>query len=216
MQEFPVDNFLGAAVRLLEYIEYQDSNYSREERIENLRYAYEKAAHHFAQERQQTLLKADPKRLQASLQTIVGMVVYSWTKVSKELMADLSIHYTYTLVLDDSRDDPHPQMLTYFDDLQSGREQKHPWWILVNEHFPNVLRHFGPFCSLNLIRSTLDCRSILYLSHYTELRKVGKTNTHDFLKFSKAAGLSSTTFMDITARTIIPASSAASTALVTA
>ncbi|OAA77947.1 trichodiene synthase [Akanthomyces lecanii RCEF 1005] len=166
MQEFPVDNFLGAAVRLLEYIEYQDSNYSREERIENLCYAYEKAAHHFAQERQQTLLKADPKRLQASLQTIVGMVVYSWTKVSKELMADLSIHYTYTLVLDDSRDDPHPQMLTYFDDLQSGREQKHPWWILVNEHFPNVLRHFGPFCSLNLIRSTLDFFEGCWIEQY--------------------------------------------------
>ena len=86
------------------------------------------------------------------------MVVYGWVKVSKELMADLSIHYTYTLILDDSEDDPYTNMLTYYDDLQSGREQKHPWWKLVNDHFPNVLRHFGPFCSLNLIRSTLDCK----------------------------------------------------------
>lgn len=210
MQEFPVDNFLGAAVRLLEYIEYRDSNYSREERIENLRYAYEKAAHHFAQERQQSLLKADPKRLQASLQTIVGMVVYSWTKVSKELMADLSIHYTYTLVLDDSQDDPYPQMLTYFDDLQSGREQKHPWWVLVNEHFPNVLRHFGPFCSLNLIRSTIDCRSILFTqANIQNSKDLSKTNTHGPRKFLKAAGSNSTIFMAIAVRTIIPASSAA-------
>ncbi|KAJ4128948.1 Trichodiene synthase [Fusarium equiseti] len=126
MENFPTDYFLNTTVRLLEYIKYRDSNYTREERIENLHYAYTKAAHHFAQPRQQQLLKVDPKRLQASLQTIVGMVVYSWAKVSKELTADLSIHYTYTLVLDDSKDDPHPTMENYFDDLQAGREQAHP------------------------------------------------------------------------------------------
>ena len=158
MDTFPTEYFLGTAVRLLEYVKYRDSNYTREQRVENLKYAYDKAAAHFAQERVQRLLKVNPKRLEASLRTIVGMTVYSWAKVSKELMADLSIHYTYTLVLDDSEDDPHPQMLTFFDDLQGGQQQKHPWWVLVNEHFPNVLRHFGPFCSLNLIRSTLDCR----------------------------------------------------------
>ncbi|KAJ2970533.1 hypothetical protein NQ176_g8143 [Zarea fungicola] len=129
MQDFPIDDFLNATVQLLEYIEYQDCNYTRDERIENLRYAYEKAAQHFAQDRQQALLKAEPKRLQASLQTIVGMAVCSWAKVSKELMADLSIYNTYTLVLDDSQDDPHPQMLTYFDDLQAKRQQKHPYTL---------------------------------------------------------------------------------------
>nr|ABG73407.1 trichodiene synthase [Stachybotrys echinatus] len=166
MDEFPTEYFLGTAVRLLENVNYRDSNYTREERIENLHYAYNKAAAHFAQERQQKILKVSPKRLEASLRTIVGMVVYSWVKVSKELMADLSIHYTYTLILDDSQDDPFPTMVTYFDDLQAGREQKHPWWILVNEHFPNVLRHFGPFCSLNLIRSTLDFFEGCWIEQY--------------------------------------------------
>ncbi|KAI9149657.1 Trichodiene synthase [Paramyrothecium foliicola] len=166
MDEFPTEYFLGTAVRLLENVKYRDSNYTREERIENLSYAYNKAAAHFAQERQQRILKVNPKRLEASLRTIVGMVVYSWVKVSKELMADLSIHYTYTLILDDSEDDPHNNMLTFFDDLQAGREQKHPWWMLVNEHFPNVLRHFGPFCSLNLIRSTLDFFEGCWIEQY--------------------------------------------------
>ncbi|KEY64043.1 Tri5 [Stachybotrys chartarum IBT 7711] len=166
MEAFPTEYFLGTAVRLLENVKYRDSNYTREERVENLQYAYNKAAAHFAQERQQQILKVSPKRLEASLRTIVGMVVYSWAKVSKELMADLSIHYTYTLILDDSEDDPHPQMLTYFDDLQSGNPQKHPWWMLVNEHFPNVLRHFGPFCSLNLIRSTLDFFEGCWIEQY--------------------------------------------------
>ncbi|KAJ4007698.1 Trichodiene synthase [Fusarium irregulare] len=180
MEKFPTEYFLNTTVRLLEYIKYRDSNYTREERIENLHYAYTKAAHHFAQPRQQQLLKVDPKRLQASLQTIVGMVVYSWAKVSKELMADLSIHYTYTLVLDDSKDDPHPTMENYFDDLQAGREQAHPWWRLVNEHFPNVLRHFGPFCSLNLIRSTLDFFEGCWIEQYNF---GGYPGSHDYPGF---------------------------------
>nr|2PS6_A Chain A, Trichodiene synthase [Fusarium sporotrichioides]2PS6_B Chain B, Trichodiene synthase [Fusarium sporotrichioides] len=180
MENFPTEYFLNTTVRLLEYIRYRDSNYTREERIENLHYAYNKAAHHFAQPRQQQLLKVDPKRLQASLQTIVGMVVYSWAKVSKECMADLSIHYTYTLVLDDSKDDPYPTMVNYFDDLQAGREQAHPWWALVNEHFPNVLRHFGPFCSLNLIRSTLDFFEGCWIEQYNF---GGFPGSHDYPQF---------------------------------
>jgi trichodiene synthase len=200
MDTFPTEYFLGTAVRLLENVKYRDSNYTREERIENLRYAYNKAAAHFSQERQQRILKTNPKRLEASLRTIVGMVVYSWTKVSKELMADLSIHYTYTLILDDSEDDPHPQMLNFFDDLQSGRQQEHPWWMLVNEHFPNVLRHFGPFCSLNLIRSTLDCKFIpsknCFVCFFGNSLKLKETQ----MKFSRVAGLSnitSTAFPDL-------------------
>ncbi|KAI9902301.1 hypothetical protein N3K66_001653 [Trichothecium roseum] len=179
-QEFPFEYFLGTAVRLLEEIQYRDSNYTREERIENLHYAYTKAVNHFAQPHVQEILKPDPKKLQASLSTIVGMVVYGWVKVSKELMADLSIHYTYTLILDDSEDDPYTNMLTYYDDLQSGREQKHPWWKLVNDHFPNVLRHFGPFCSLNLIRSTLDFFEGCWIEQYNFH---GYHGSHDYPGF---------------------------------
>lgn len=155
---FPTEYYLENLVRLCDTIEYNDSNYTREQRIDNLHYAYSKTAAHFAQPLQQKLLKVSPKRLQASLETIVGMVVYSWTKVSRELMAELSIHYTYTLILDDSTDDPEPNMGAFFDDMMSGQPQKHPWWRLVNENLPNVLAHFGPFCSLNLIRSTIDCK----------------------------------------------------------
>ena len=60
MEKFPTEYFLNTSVRLLEYIKYRDSNYTREERIENLHYAYTKAAQHFAQPRQQQLLKVAP------------------------------------------------------------------------------------------------------------------------------------------------------------
>lgn len=160
-QAFPIDYYLDTLVRLLDTIKYQDKNYSHDERVKKLHYSYSKAAKHFAQPLQQATMKVSPKRLQASLQTIVGMVVYSWTKVPPEVMADLSIHYTYTLVLDDSTNDPHSEMASFFEDLVHGRQQKHPWWRLVNDHFPNVLNHYGSFCALNLIRSTLDCKWLL-------------------------------------------------------
>lgn len=157
-QAFPIDYYLETLVRLLDTIEYRDNNYDRSERVKNLQYAYSETAKHFAQPLQQETLKVSPERLQAALSTIVAMVVYCWTKVSREVMAALSIHYTYTLLLDDSSDDPHPQMASFFEDLVHGRQQKHPWWRLVNGHLPEVLKHYGSFCAFNIIRSTFDCK----------------------------------------------------------
>ncbi|KAF7505019.1 Trichodiene synthase [Endocarpon pusillum] len=179
-QAFPTDYYLDTLVRLLDTVKYQDNNYSREERLNNLHYAYLKAAKHFAQPEQQATLKVSPKRLQASLQTIVGMVVYSWTKVSPEVMADLSIHYTYTLVLDDSTNDPRPEMASFFEDFVHGRQQKHPWWRLVNDHFPNVLNHYGSFCALNLIRSTFDFFQGCWIEQYNF---PGFPGSHDYPLF---------------------------------
>lgn len=157
---FPIECYLETMVRFLDTINYHDTNYTYEERVNNLHYAYSKTAAHFAQPLQQSTLKVSPKRLQASLQTIVAMVVYSWAKVSPEVMADLSIHYTYMLILDDSTDDPDATMKSFYNDLLQGRPQAHPWWRLVNDQFPTVLKHYGPFCSLNLVRSTVDCEYI--------------------------------------------------------
>ena len=154
---FPVKYYLETVVRFLDTMNYHDTNYTHNERVNNLHYAYSKTAAHFAQPLQQSTLKVSPKRLQASLQTIVAMVVYSWAKVSPEVMADLSIHYTYMLILDDSTDDPDATMKSFYNDLLQGRPQAHPWWRLVNSQFPKVLKHYGPFCSLNLVRSTVDC-----------------------------------------------------------
>lgn len=30
----------------------------------------------------------------------------------------------------------------------------------MNHHLPDLLVYYGPFCSLNIIRSTLDCGSL--------------------------------------------------------
>lgn len=158
---FPTHTYQNAVLRFLDTISYNDTNFTREERIKALHYAYTATAKHFAQPVQQQLIQASPRRLQASIQTIVAMVVYSWAKAPPAVMADLSIHYTYMLILDDSKDDPDLSMRAFYEDLLAGKTQQHPWWRMVNEQFPTVLKHYGPFCSLNMVRSTVDCKSPL-------------------------------------------------------
>lgn len=105
-------------------------------------------------------MKASPKRLQATLQSSVGLAVYSYPKVLPELMVDLSIHFTYILVLDDSiSDDPDATMKFWYRDLLQGYHQEHPWWRSVNGHFPILIGHFGPFCAMSIVRSAMDCKS---------------------------------------------------------
>lgn len=105
--EFPIETFLDTVVQLMDTVSYKDNIYTSTERTSNLRYAYSKTATHFAQPHVQEILrKVSPKHLSAAIQTIIRMVVYSWVRISRELMADLSIHFTYCLLLDDSIEEP--------------------------------------------------------------------------------------------------------------
>lgn len=158
-KEFPVNYFISTMVRLLDTIQHNDENYTHDERVQNLHYVYKEAVNHFTQPCVRYTLTVQPKKLQAGLETVTAMVVYSWAKASPELMAALVIHYTYALILDDGKDNPYPKMETFFNDMAEGKPQKHPWLRLVNEHFPSVLNRYGPFCALDIYRSTLDCMS---------------------------------------------------------
>nr|UWK20216.1 trichodiene synthase [Trichoderma stromaticum] len=155
-EQFPRTTYLETMVRLLDTVRYNDDNFTNDERVSCLKYAYSKAAEHFAQHHVRETLKIPPKRMAAALKTIVGMVVYCWCCVSKEIMADLSIHYTYTLLLDDTIEKPAGSMATWYGDLLNGKSQAHGWWRLVNDFFPNVLRHYGGYCQINMVRSTID------------------------------------------------------------
>ncbi|KAL5093615.1 Trichodiene synthase [Trichoderma cf. simile WF8] len=155
-QQFPWATYLETLVRLLDTVRYNDENFTDDERASYLKYAYSKAAEHFAQPHVQETLKVPPKRMAAGLKTIVRLVVYSWSHVSKELMADLTIFYTYTLLLDDSIEQPAGSMTNWYGDLLSARPQAHGWWRLVNDFIPNVLRHYGGYCQMNIVRSTID------------------------------------------------------------
>ncbi|KAJ5531511.1 hypothetical protein N7527_004904 [Penicillium freii] len=156
-QAFPTDYYINCVVRFLDTIQYNDTNYAPEERLAKLHYADTKTAKHFANYDRQKHIKVSPSNLQALVQVAVTMVVYSWATASEKVTVDLSIHYTYMLILGDGHDDdPTESMKSFYDTILAGLPQEHPWWQMVNNHLPQVLRHYGPYCGLNIIRSTTD------------------------------------------------------------
>ncbi|CAI7616678.1 unnamed protein product [Penicillium discolor] len=156
-QGFPIGYYFNCVVRLLDRIQYNDTNYTPEERLAKLHYVYTKTAKHFAHHDRQKHIKVSPSNLQSFLQAMVTMVVYSWATASEKVMVDLSIHYTYMLILHDSHeDDPTENMMSFYNTILTGLPQEHPWWKMVDNHFPQVLRHYGPYCGFNITRSTTD------------------------------------------------------------
>lgn len=151
-----MEPYVTSLIRMLSQMGYTDVSYSSKERELNLRHVYLKTTAHFVQP--STRLGTDVKRMQAFIQTIVRMMVYSYPKLPLDVMSDLSIYYTYTVILDDCKQRTADTMQTFTVDLIHGSEQRHPWWQAVNEHLPSLLKHYGPFCSMTIFRSTLDCK----------------------------------------------------------
>lgn len=156
-QAFPEERYLEVMVRLLDAVRYRDVNHTQAERRDIMHYVYTKTAEHFSSPLLQKTIQANPSVLQAAINTIVPMVVYSWAKLAIEQMADLSIQFTLALLLDDSSDDRGAGMESFFQDLVKNNPQRNAWWRLWNDRFPVLLRHYGPFCSLTLFRAALDC-----------------------------------------------------------
>ncbi|KAL7907378.1 trichodiene synthase [Trichoderma velutinum] len=155
-KQFPLATYLETLVRLLDTVRYNDENFTDDERALCMKFVYSKAADHFIQPHVQKIVNWPPERMDAALKTIVGVVVYSWCRVSKEIMADLTIYYTYTLILDDTIEQPAGSMVNWYGDLLNARPQVHGWWKLVNDFMPSILRHYGGYCQLNLVRSMID------------------------------------------------------------
>lgn len=128
-EPFPSEHYLEVMVRLLDAVRYRDVNHTQEERREMLHYVYTKAAEHFSLPSIQRAVKIKPIVLQAAINTIVPMVVYCWAKVTIEQMVDLSIQFTFKLLLDDSlADDRGAGMESFFKDLVENRPQRNAWW----------------------------------------------------------------------------------------
>ena len=154
----PTEFYVSSLVQLLDLIEYKDENYAVEERVERMKTAYQATTVHFAQPHVKTAIDVSPRRLEACIRAIVGMVVCCWVRPNLELTGALTIFYTYFILLDDTKWDGHATMETFVADLVQGKEQRHPRWQLVNAQFPALLEHYGPFCGLNMFRGTVDCK----------------------------------------------------------
>lgn len=152
----PTECYLEALVSFLDAIKYDEFENERIEYIETLRYTYSEAAKHFAQPLVQESLNVSPEKLEAGLRTCVLLLAGAWPKVSPQVRVDITIQYTYIVLMDDSRYDPHQDMGSFYDDLVHGRPQKNPWWRLMNDCLPKLLSHYGSFCAFSVLRSTYD------------------------------------------------------------
>ena len=154
--EFPLDHYLSALVRLLDTVNYRDDSFEHDERVKRLQHVYCETANYFAQPIQQQTLKVEPKKLTAVMRTSARAAVYCWVKVSPQVMAAISIYFVHTFLLDDSNIDPDAGMASFSQDLLDGKQQKDPFWRLMNGYLPHLLQYYGSFCGLNILRNTFD------------------------------------------------------------
>ncbi|RLL98063.1 hypothetical protein CFD26_103397 [Aspergillus turcosus] len=154
--QFPLNEYITALAKFLETIDYQDENFSHEQRVKSLRYVYYHTAKHFDQPVEKAALKVSAKRLQAVMRTSTLVTVYCWAKCPLDVMVGVSVYFVYIIMLDDSSDLPSAQMGTFCEDLIKGKPQKHIFWQRMNAHLTNFLRYYGGFCGITIFRSTLD------------------------------------------------------------
>jgi len=148
--------FISALNRYLDTIQYDDTIYDHETRVAYLRHVYAETAKYFDQPEQKAAIGAQPARFKAIMRTSAQVVVYCWSKCSLDVMVAVSVYFVHIVLLDDSTSNPSPLMSTFGNDLIKGEKQKHPFWSLMNVHLSEFLSHYGGFCSLAILRSTLD------------------------------------------------------------
>lgn len=155
---FPIDYYLRSIVRILDIIKYNDHNFTSQERRDKLHYAYTKAAKHFAQPKQQCIVK-DMERIQFTVETSSKFVVYSYSKLSYEAAADFTTLVTYLILHDDWADDPSESLKNLFNNMQAGKPQDNVLLRLINEQtLPEFLGHYNSYCAFNIYRSIMDCK----------------------------------------------------------
>lgn len=157
-KQFPSKTYSHSVVRFLDAIEYKDDNLTCDQRVECLRYVHSKTAEHFAQPLPRTILKSvEPVRLAAVLRTASHIAAHGSPKVSRDVQTDISIYLSIIILLDDDINcDPSNHMATFWRDLVQGKRQRHPFWVLMNAHLPQLLSNYGSFCAFNTVRCTLD------------------------------------------------------------
>lgn len=155
---FPTSAYCSSIARFLRAIEYKDTNWNREDRIRALHTVHVGMVAYFASPLPQRALKGvDPKKILALTHFVPQMTVSCWSRVSADVQVDIGIFLAIMTILDDHPISHDSEILSAFwTDLLQGKEQKHPLWMLINDHLPKVLRHYGSFCAWNIMRGTFD------------------------------------------------------------
>ena len=156
---FPINLYVESLVLLLRSVKYEDTNHTRSEHQTSLQRIYAESAQHFLREIQQGELDVSLGYFEPVLASIVAYVASSYPYISADITADIAIFFTYTAILDDdTSEESQPSMETFFEDLIHAKEQKHPWWRLMNRQLLKTGKHYGSFCAFNIVRSAFDCK----------------------------------------------------------
>ena len=162
-QSGPTKTLLHNIVHLLDAIQYKFTNYTREEQIQAFQYAYGEAVKHFFQPHIFQTFNVPPEQLKSILKTATNIVVDCWSKVPREVLSAVTIHHCYNIILDDIEEDPHLLMTGFLSNMSGGKPPKHPWLRLAQDHLVHLTKYYGPYCALNIYRSTIDCKSSMKL-----------------------------------------------------
>lgn len=156
---FPLAQYVEGVVRLLDSIGYNDNNHTPDARRTALAAVYSATARFFADPGQQDIITKQVKqaKMDVAMRTSVMVTVYCWPKVREEVQIALSIYWVYIVILDDSPVGPDAEMDGFTADLLTGRQQQHPFWKLMAPFLEQrLLPIYGPFCSMTMLRGTLD------------------------------------------------------------
>ena len=173
-----VDMNVSALVSFLDQVHYNDTNYpGRDARLEALNETWKAVAQHFERHIRDGNLRIETKKMEAGMRTAILFVLYTMPKLPQQTKVDVSIFFSYAALVDDniacaSSNTPEANIDTWLDDLVAGKEQRHPFWRLLNTHLAKLFEHYSSFCRLAIYRGTLDwyhgswieSRDFLYVS----------------------------------------------------
>lgn len=170
--EISAKRYVDLIVEFLERVGYDEPEGSRQERAQSLRYVFRGTMEHFTRPCMRDVT-ADYGYLTSVVRTITRMTVFGWGSIPLHAMVPLNIYFTYVILEDDPKDDPlrgHPYLMESFVlDLLRGEEQLHPRYRALFSFFPDLLRCYGKFQQLTMLKSTLE----LIQGFWIERRRFG-------------------------------------------
>ncbi|MBP2406181.1 hypothetical protein [Streptomyces syringium] len=157
--DISVGRYVDLVVEFLEAVEYGEPEGSVDERVETLRYVYRGTMEYFTRPDVQDI-PVDRELLEIYVRTITRMTVLGWENLSRDTLLPLTIHFLHTVIEDDLEVNPflantHPAD-NFIHELVGGGDQVHPVHRSIFASFPDLLRHYGKFAQLALLRYTLD------------------------------------------------------------
>ncbi|GAU70666.1 phytoene synthase [Streptomyces sp. NBRC 110611] len=157
--DVPAERYLDMVVEFLEEIEYGEPEGSVDERAETLRFIFHGTIQYFSQSHMQGI-SLDHQQLMSIVRTITRMTVFGWGNLPRNVMLLLNIYYSHAIMEDDPEGDPFLKDSNLMDpfvcDLVCGNELMHPRYRAIFRFLPDLLRHYGKFSQLTMLKSTLE------------------------------------------------------------